>query len=779
MMEQKTLEKLEFEEIRKGLINFCSHPLSIKWGAELPLAKSFEETEDRLFETSCALELYGKYPLLPDGALPKMDTTLEKISKGSAFNGLDAYACYKILVKTKEIKRFFTKGIEVGVFSYLLKILEENNFLENKLANISDQDGQIKDEASSLLRAIRQKIIAKRGKLKDTIESLTKKGPYVSFLQEPVVIKRGESYCLSVKKEYGGKIGGIVQDVSGSGSTLFIEPKEGVAIRSELSFLYREETEEIERILKEVTELCFESKDLLLNNYQVLGKYDFFLGKAKLVRSFKGIVPLINTRGFIKIIEGRHPLLRGEVVANTVIVGEDFKTLVVTGPNTGGKTVLLKMVGLFSLMVRLGLGLPVLEGSEISFFKNVLADIGDEQSISQSLSTFSSHMVQLKEMLDVADEETLLLFDELGGGTDPREGSSLARAILWELTRRKATTILTTHYGELKVFAYETEGVENASVTFNPETFAPTYKLIIGTPGASLGITIAERYGLDQNIIKKAQSYLKEEEKDVSGLLLDLETKRAVYQEKNQELENELLKISSEKAKLKEEMEKFALKKELKEKKVQEKRDAYLSTLRIEVEEIIKELKKEYKGNMEAGNIARKKIDALKNRENRLVVQIEEKEGVKDLLGGESVFVSSLQKEGIVESVDKGKKQAIVKIGIMKINLPFKDLTLKREQKSLKSEQVVKKVYEGQRKQVPLELLLLGKNLDEAISLVDKYLDEAYLASYPFVRVIHGRGTGVLKNGLWEYFSTHPLIKSFRLGEKGEGSDGATVVYLK
>ena len=497
-----------------------------------------------------------------------------------------------------------------------------------------------------------------------------------------------------------------------------------------------------------------------------------FVLTSKLTESAR-FVPLVNEEGRIRLREARHPLLTGTVVSNDFFLGEGYRHLIISGPNTGGKTVLLKMIGLFALMISIGLGLPAGEGSEMSYFREVLADIGDEQSIENSLSTFSGHMFNVREMLEAAGPETLLLFDELGNGTDPKEGSSLAMAILRAVRNKGSHSITTTHYGELKVFAYNEASFQNASMAFDIHTFTPSYKLLTGTPGASLGIEVARRCGLPPGIIAEAKESLEKEDLEAADLLQALEEERSRLAEVRREAEKE----ARERARIQEELlqEKEALKAQARERleKSQEKARRLLEEVRAEAEAVIRSLKEQQKNNPEISNRARKRLDRL---EEELQPEKDEEviSGTAHLAPGEAVKVLSLEKEAMVLEADDSKQTALVQIGIMKMNLPYQDLLGITDPK--------REAYRIQRvlapKRVPMEIDLRGMTVDEALDALEKYLDDAILSRYPSVRIIHGMGTGALRKGIWEYLKGQKGVRSFRYGDASEGSIGATVVEL-
>lgn len=773
MVTEKTMVKLEFPAIREGLAAITSHPLSRIWAREMPLASSFHQCEDRLYETQNAMELLRTHPDCPMGSLPDMEEAMAKGSKGFLLSSLDLWHDYLLLKEAWKIQNYFQKTQASPLIEGLLKGIANIPYLRERLEKTVEAGGLVRDQATPVLAGIRRNLRGKSAEIRKVMDRMLKSSVLQSYLQEALVVRRGESFCLSVKREYAGKIPGVIVDTSASGNTLFIEPSEAVRLRGEVNLLKKEEEREIEAILRELSSLIHVEKDSLLLTFETMGRYNLYLSRALYTRQFKGFVPLVNEEGRIRLREARHPLLTGTVVSNDFFLGEGYRHLIISGPNTGGKTVLLKMIGLFALMISIGLGLPAGEGSEMSYFREVLADIGDEQSIENSLSTFSGHMFNVREMLEAAGPETLLLFDELGNGTDPKEGSSLAMAILRAVRNKGSHSITTTHYGELKVFAYNEASFQNASMAFDIHTFTPSYKLLTGTPGASLGIEVARRCGLPPGIIAEAKESLEKEDLEAADLLQALEEERSRLAEVRREAEKE----ARERARIQEELlqEKEALKAQARERleKSQEKARRLLEEVRAEAEAVIRSLKEQQKNNPEISNRARKRLDRL---EEELQPEKDEEviSGTAHLAPGEAVKVLSLEKEAMVLEADDSKQTALVQIGIMKMNLPYQDLLGITDPK--------REAYRIQRvlapKRVPMEIDLRGMTVDEALDALEKYLDDAILSRYPSVRIIHGMGTGALRKGIWEYLKGQKGVRSFRYGDASEGSIGVTVVEL-
>lgn len=773
---EKTIDKLELNEIRRLLQSHCGHPLSRRWALEDPLAATFAQAEDRLHETSSAMELMRTHPDLPSGSLPDMDSSMEKLGLGYQLNPVDLWYLLLLLRKVREIKRYFEKDIVNPVFNRIVSGLTDVAYLKERLEEVVDEGGEIKDTATPLLKEIRTKIRHRNGDMRKTLEIMLKRSTILPSLQEAVVVQRGEAYCLSVKKEFAYRISGTIMDTSATGSTVFIEPTEIATIRGELNLLHREEGIEIEGILRQVSELARIDQLEVEIDYRNLGAYDYFLARASVTKEYRGYVPKINEGGIIRLRQARHPLLFGNVVSNDVLLGDTFNHLIISGPNTGGKTVLLKMVGLFAYMVSLGLGLSVAEGSEMAWFRKVYADIGDEQSIANSLSTFSGHMKNIKEMLEDSDSSTLLLFDELGNGTDPKEGSGLAMAILEEVHRRGAHSITTTHYGELKVFAFNQKGFSNASMAFDVQTFEPSYRLILGTPGASLGIEVARRMGLSNAVVEHAKMHLDQRELDAGSLLEALENERSILAERTRAVEMEYHEASTLKEEIRKEQERLEKKSSQQADQIVEKARRLLEDARIESEKLIRELKAMKANGPEQSNRIRQELRQMENElfQKKTIAQ----GNTKHLEKGWKVRVISSDKIGVVLEADDIKRIGLVQIGALRISLPYGDLVPSGDNgkdqgnHGYQLERVIIK------KKVPLELDVRGLTVDEALDQIGKYLDEALLARYPSVRIIHGMGTGALRKGIWAYLKGLSSIQSYRYGDASEGSIGATVIQF-
>ncbi len=658
--------------------------------------------------------------------------------------------------------------------------------LENEIFNAIEGEDEIADRASSTLYNIRRSLKEKNYSVRDKINSLVRS--YSSYLQENIYTVRGDRYVLPVKAEHKGAVPGLVHDQSSTGATLFIEPMSLVNLNNEIKELMLKEKAEIERILSVLSAKVNANIVGVKVDANIVWELDFIFAKAKFASEYNCTCPIINDEGIVDIIEGRHPLIdRIKVVPISVKLGKEFTSLIITGPNTGGKTVTLKTVGLIHLMAMSGLMIPARENSVISYFNNVFADIGDEQSIEQSLSTFSSHMKNIVEIMDKADENSLVLFDELGAGTDPTEGAALAISILENLRKRGSKIIATTHYSELKAYALRNEGVENASVEFDVETLKPTYKLLIGIPGKSNAFEISKRLGLPDYIIDFAKENISSENIKFEELIQDLQEKSIKAQEDARLAEN--LKLEREKVKNKYEEKLEGL---------QKLRDNALIDARREAKSIIKEAKEEadkilkdirqlermgYSSDVRQKlEEERKKLkDKLEAIEAKDIKKVYKGEALKNVKEGDEVLLASINQKVIVLSKPDNKGDVLVQAGIMKITANIKDLRAvsgSNPNSNLPKVKKSKKINLNLRR-VESSVDLRGMDSEEAIYTVDKYLDEAYLGGLGEVTIVHGKGTGVLRKAIMNMLKGHPHVKRHRLGEYGEGGTGVTIVELK
>lgn len=792
-MNNRSMKVLEFYKIIELLKQKASSSLGLKYIDKLMPSSETEEVKYMLAETSEAQSILIKSGTV---GLSGIDDIEDKVKRANVGASLDAGSLLNIaknLQAARNVKRTLSSSEEEDFNYPVIQGMSDSLYvfrdIEDKIFNSIISEIEISDNASTTLRDIRRKILQKNQSIRSKLNSIITSSTYQKYLQDAIVSMRDDRFVVPVKAEYRSQMAGIIHDQSSSGATLFIEPMSIVEMNNELRQLKLKEKEEIERILAELSNEVGEISEDLISNQEILGKLDFIFAKGKLSIQMRGIEPEINDNKHINIKKGRHPLIDSDnVVSNTVYLGEDFDTLVITGPNTGGKTVTIKTVGLFALMTQSGLHIPADFGSSMCVYDNIFADIGDEQSIEQSLSTFSSHMTNIVGILDQISSDSLVIFDELGAGTDPVEGAALAISILEYVNMMGAKCIATTHYSELKNYALTKERVENAAVEFDLETLSPTYKLLIGIPGKSNAFEISKKLGLSDYVIDKAKEFINTDNIALEDVLQNVEKNR--LQAESDRLEAKRLKLEIENLK-KEYGEKLERLSAQKEKMLERARSEAFSIVRQakeEVDGIVKELRR--LENERASKEKNRMIEDLKKEltssmgslqpsvKSMIVPKVSNKE-VKDLKPGEEVKVITLNQEGTVISVNKNKKEAVVQIGIMKMALPFK--SLKKVGKSANSvvTKSTRNIIKSKSGRVKSEVDLRGMNLEEAIMAVEKYLDDAYMSGIEKVTVIHGVGTGVLKKGLQDVIRQNKHVKSQRPGEYGEGGIGVTIVSFK
>ncbi|HHV71546.1 MAG TPA: endonuclease MutS2, partial [Clostridia bacterium] len=659
--------------------------------------------------------------------------------------------------------------------------------LEEEISSCIGESGEVLDSASAELAAIRRQIQVYQNRIREKLDNIIHSSSMQKMLQEPIITIRNDRYVIPLKQEYKGQFSGIIHDQSASGATLFIEPMVIVEMNNQLRQLKVKEEAEIKKILQLLANKIGSYSQELKINIKCLAKIDFIFAKGRLSEKFDGVEPILNKEGYFKIVAGRHPLLTGNVVPISLELGKNFRTLIITGPNTGGKTVSLKTVGLFVLLAQSGLHVPAKYGTELTVFSNLFCDIGDEQSIEQNLSTFSSHMKNIIDIVHRADYNSLVLLDELGAGTDPTEGAALARAILEYFHNKGIKTIATTHYSELKSFAFSQPEVENASVEFDAESLRPTYRLLIGLPGRSNAFYISSRLGLPQEIVDRARSMLSEEELKIENMIEDIQENKRISLREREEAEKIKLELASLKNKLELERRKWDEEKEKIRAKAREEALQLIKRTKRQAEEIIQELKRasQEAAEREKQLIIQKTKERINNLHSELSEQYPKQVGSrgpvpKKLKAGELVFVHSLNQKGQVVAEPDQDGQVVVQIGILKINTKLTDL--ERIQEEIKvggTEKGIGKILSSKTTDISPELDLRGMNSDDALQELEKYLDDAYLAGLKEARINHGKGTGVLRNSVQQYLQGHRLVSEYRLGKYGEGGDGVTIVKFE
>ena len=791
-MNQKTLTKLEYDKIISLLVDQASSETGKNRCRSLKPMIDLEEINTAQLQTAAAFSRIVKKGRLSFSGCYPVEDSMMRLEVGGTLSIPELLRVCKLCEvanRAKSYGRHDTVDELADCLDSYFEQLSPLTPLSNEIRRCIISEDEISDDASSTLKQIRKNMGQINDKVHSTLNTLVN-GSLRSYLQEAIITMRGDRYCLPVKAEYRSQVNGLIHDQSSTGSTLFIEPMAIVKLNNDLKELYAKEQEEIQVILAKLSVETAEYIDEIRTNYQVLGELDFIFAKGSLALSMNASKPIFNTNGYIHIREGRHPLLdKKKVVPITIYLGGEFDLLIVTGPNTGGKTVSLKTVGLFTLMGQAGLHIPALDRSELAVFEQVFADIGDEQSIEQSLSTFSSHMTNIVSFLQDVDERSLVLFDELGAGTDPTEGAALAIAILSHLHERGIRTMATTHYSELKVFALSTPGVENACCEFDVETLRPTYHLLIGIPGKSNAFAISSKLGLPGYIIESAKGHLSEQDESFEDLLTDLETSRRTIEKEQAEIAAYKREIEGLKRELHVKRERLDERSEKIIKEANEKANAILREAKEFADETMKNFRKFGKENISASEMEKER-ERLRQKiaKTQSGAKLEAKKPIKqhkpsDFRLGESVKVHSLNLTGTVSSLPDAKGNMYVQMGILRSQVHISDLSIIEEPMTA-TECQRQRTSSGKMKMnkamtVSPELNLLGKTVDEAIAELDKYLDDAYLSHLSPVRIVHGKGTGALRAGVHNYLKRQKHVKSYRLGAFGEGDAGVTIVEFE
>ncbi|SMB95963.1 DNA mismatch repair protein MutS2 [Desulfonispora thiosulfatigenes DSM 11270] len=787
-MNKFTIQKLELDKIISMLVKECSSSLGRELVNNLEPIADYETLIIWQKETTEGVNIRRFEPIIPLGGIIDIKNLIRKAKIGGILEPEEFLKIYDTLLASRKLKKFLgerKKQYSTPRMQWWAEQLTVLTDVEQEIQNTIANDGKVLDNASIALNQIRKKIVTLQNRIKEKLDNLVRSERSQKYLQEAIVTIRDERYVVPVKQEYRNKIPGIVHDQSSSGATLFIEPMSILSLNNDLKKYSLEEKEEITKILKELTEKINEYVEELETNQEVLAHIDFTFAKARFSEKINAIEPKIVTEKQISIIKGRHPLIsKDEVVPLTITLGEEFDLLVITGPNTGGKTVTLKTVGLFVLMAQCGLHIPADNGSVIGIFPKIYADIGDEQSIEQSLSTFSSHMTNIINILEKADEDSLIFFDELGAGTDPSEGAALAISILETILKSRARSIATTHYSELKTFAFKEERVQNASVEFDIKTLRPTYRLLIGVPGKSNAFDIAQKLGLPQYIVDKGRKLISENEKDAAKLIQSLEINKLQSELNTKESEEKLQEIKSKLAQIEEEQLTIKTKEEDIVRKAEEKALEIIKEARKESEAIIKEIRSVAKEEfLKADNKAIELKKRLESKENNLTGNMLKGPKVagkilKKLEIGDEVFVPKINQRAIVASLPNSNDELQVQVGVMKVNVKINELTAAT--KRAKADKTgIGKMMIDKSKTIKTELDFRGTRVEEALDLVDKYLDDAYLVGLAQVSLIHGKGEGILRNTIRDMLKMHPHVKTYRTGGFKEGGEGVTIVEFK
>ncbi|WP_373893004.1 endonuclease MutS2 [Virgibacillus natechei] len=780
-MNDRILRTMEFDKIIEQLNNQAATSLGKSLASRLQPSTDISEVKELQRETDEAMQIIRLNLSIPLGGITDIRASLKRSVIGGILSTGEVLDVTGTIYGGRQVKAFIENLEEdLPILKDLVMQITPLRDLERHIKSCIDDHGHVMDSASEKLRGIRSSIRTFESRVRDKLDSYTKSNS--NMLSDSIITIRNERYVLPVKQEHRGSIGGIVHDQSASGQTLFMEPKSVVDLNNQLQEANVKEKQEVERILQVISEHISEQEPFLQENVTVLGQIDFMFARAKLGRQMKAAMPIMNDQGIIKMSQARHPLIASDdVVANDVEIGETYTAIVITGPNTGGKTVTLKMVGLFTLMAQSGLQIPALDGCEMAVFEDVYADIGDEQSIEQDLSTFSSHMTNIVDILEHVNHKTLVLFDELGAGTDPQEGAALAMSILDDVVSREARVIATTHYPELKAYGYNRDNVVNASVEFDMETLQPTYRLLIGVPGRSNAFDISKRLGLRDSVIEQAKSHIGVDSTSVENMIASLE-KSQLDAEKDYQEAHQILQESE---KLRDDMEKqwkqFDQKRETLYKKAEEKADKALSKAREEAELIVDEVRS-MKNNAQIKE--HEWIEAKKMLEEASP-NLSKKQDTKKrapaqsstaLYPGDEIKLTTINQQGtVLEKVNE--QEYLVQVGIMKVKVKREDLQLIGKQKEKVEEPVA--TIKGSTYHVKTELDLRGERFEDAMSKLEKYIDDALLAGYAKVSIIHGKGTGALRKGVQEFVRNHASIASSRPGSSGEGGSGVTIIEFR
>ncbi|KOS64828.1 endonuclease MutS2 [Lysinibacillus agricola] len=788
MIAERALKTLEYDKVRQQVATYCTSSIGKSAIDELVPQTDYEKVVQLLEEMDEGLSILRVKGNVPMGGIFDVRPAARRAQIGGMLSAMELMEVSSTIRASRILRNFIEdleseEVIEIPHFIVKKESMPVLTGLQHEINNCIDDNGSVLDSASQTLRSIRQSLRAEEAKVRSKLESLTRGSNAAKMLSDALVTIRNDRFVIPVKQEYRHHYGGIVHDQSSSGQTLFIEPDSVVQANNEIHRLKMKEQAEVERILLALSAMVEEVAPDLFNLVKVLGEIDVILAKGKYGQANKCTMPKMNNDGYIRLVRARHPLLPIETaVANDIEFGKDITAIVITGPNTGGKTVTLKTVGLSTLMAQAGLPVPALDGSELAVFKQLFADIGDEQSIEQSLSTFSSHMVNIVDILQKFDDESLVLFDELGAGTDPQEGAALAISILDEVHGRGARVMATTHYPELKAYGYNRPGVANASVEFDIETLSPTYRLLIGVPGRSNAFEISSRLGLPESIIDRAKSFTGTDRHEVESMIASLEETRR-QSEDDAERSHELM-IESEalRKELQEKLQAYDDRKEALDKKAKEKARKIVDEAKREAESIIAELREMRKNADQVVKEhelieARKRLEEATPLEDNKVLKkaAQVKARAQNLVVGDEVKVLSYGQRGtLLEKVSNS--EWVVQMGILKMKISDSDLEyIKPEKEPVQRIAGVK----NRTSQVKLELDLRGERYEDAILRTEKYIDDALLANYGRVSIIHGVGTGALRQGIQTYLKKHKRVKSFRFGEAGEGGLGVTVVELK
>lgn len=785
-MDKRVLKTLEYDKILAMLRERASCCVSRELVNGMEPSGEFDTVERELKLTAEAETLLYKTGRSPVDDFPDMRHCLERMHAALFLSTGELLGITSCLKAARIAKDVLSK--EVGQESYLYNLaslLVTHRSAEEEINRCIINEDEIFDGASPALARIRRSMRIANEKVREKLNSMIRSTAYQKYLQEPIITIRNGRFVIPVKQEYRQQVPGLIHDQSGSGATLFIEPSAVVELGNEYKKLLAEEADEIERMLTELTAMLAPYAAEIREDLNIMGRIDLVFARARLSRELNAVMPRLNRNNYVRIVRGRHPLIPADrVVPIDIWIGKDYRSLIITGPNTGGKTVTLKIVGLFALMVQSGIFVPANEGSEFPVFENIYADIGDEQSIEQSLSTFSSHMKNIVGILDKADENSLVLLDELGAGTDPIEGAALAMSILEELNDRRCICVSTTHYSEIKAFAMTHEGMENASMEFDVDRLCPTYRLYIGIPGKSNAFEISSRLGLPGGIIDKAKSFLKGDDVRFEDIISSAQSQHRIAEEERKMAEEARAELEKLRADAERERRKLDEDRSRLQAKAKEDAKRIVADTKREMEKLIAEIRSIKDIDRSAADRAiqsardtLRAAESAANEKEAVIKKADDSKPPKTVRAGDTVNIVTLDQKATVLSAPDARGEVTVQAGVMKLNVKLKDIRLIEEKKAAAPSSG--KVGLGAGRQVGLELDVRGMLVDEANIIVDRYLDDAYNAGLSEVNIIHGKGTGALRTGIQAFLKRHPLVKGYRMGNYGEGDAGVTVVTLK
>lgn len=790
-MNKKALHTLEFDKIINTLSEFATCPGGFELCKNIEPMYDIEAIKNSQTETTDALVRILRSGSLSFSGTRNILESLKRLEVGGTLGIIELLNISSVLKVTSRAKSFSRReeSAKKDSIDSMFEALEPLTPLNNEINRCIISEEEISDDASPTLRNIRRHMKLANEQIHNQLNSLVNSQTTRTYLQDNVVTMRNGRYCIPVKQEYKNSVPGLIHDQSQTGSTIFVEPMAVVKLNNELKELSLKENDEIEVILSNLSASCAENIAAIECNYKMLVQLDMIFAKASYSKSIKGSEPIFNTDGYINIKEGRHPLIdKNKVVPINIYLGKDFDLVIVTGPNTGGKTVSLKTVGLLTLMGQSGLHIPAYEGSSLSMFREVYADIGDEQSIEQSLSTFSSHMKNIVQILNDADKDSLVLFDELCAGTDPIEGAALATSVLSFLHNMKIRTMATTHYSELKVFALTTPGVENASCEFSLETLQPTYRLLIGIPGKSNAFAISSKLGLPDYIINEAKKHIDEDSVAFEDVISDLENSKIVIEKERSEIESYKIEIEDLKKKLQQKHEHLDDRREGILRNANEEAARILREAKEFADQTIKDINKSAKsGNTKDLENKRRQVrEKLDKTSDKLAIKPTHKShktySAKDFKIGDRVKVLSMNVEGTVHTLPNARGDLNVQMGILCSKVNISDLIILEDAPVIGNKTTAtsaSKIKMSKSYSISTEIKLLGMTVDEALVTLDKYLDDAYLSHLPSVRIVHGKGTGALRSAVANHLKKCKYIKEYHIAEYGEGDAGVTIATFK